>query len=113
MVFSSALGLIIFDIFISISEDDITDILFLAIMLLLIFSFISIILSSGSQLFYLVSNTSSDDMSLRLVIFDLVNNSLCVLRVFVCLVRFVFYDIQVETVDLLWHYGNSVNFDNI
>jgi hypothetical protein len=40
---------------------------------------------------------------------DALNNALCALRIFFCWVRYLFYDFQVEAVDLTFHYTDVAN----
>ena len=42
------------------------------------------------------------------MISDVVNVALCLLRVVFCWVRYIFYDLQVELVDLSLHYTDEV-----
>jgi hypothetical protein len=44
-----------------------------------------------------------------MVLTDVVTNVLCVLRVFFCWVRYIFYDLQVEAVDFAFHYTDATN----
>ena len=43
------------------------------------------------------------------VLFDILNNFLSVLRIFLCWIRYIFYDIQVETIDFSFHYIDYSN----
>lgn len=40
---------------------------------------------------------------------DVLTNFLCALRIFFCWVRYLFYDFQVEAVDLAFHYTDVAN----
>jgi len=66
------------------------------------------------QYFYSMSNTSNGDVSVRLLFFDILNNFLGILRIFLCWTRYIFYDIQVEMIDFSFHYidYNNENYLN-
>lgn len=103
-----SVGFIFFDIFVSFGEEDVIDSLNYLILLFVILTFVFLILAVDVQYFFMVSNAGGD-LTLRVIVFDLVNNVLCALRVFFCWVRYIFYDLQVELVDLSFHYTDSVN----
>ena len=103
-----SVGFIFFDIFVSFAEEDVVDALNYLILIFILLTFIFLLLATDIQYFYMVSNAGGD-LTLRIVIFDLVNNILCALRVFFCWVRYIFYDLQVELVDLSFHYTDAVN----
>lgn len=103
-----SVGFIFFDIFVSFGEEDVVDSLNYLILLFVILTFVFLILAVDVQYFFMVSNAGGD-LTLRVIAFDLVNNVLCALRVFFCWVRYIFYDLQVELVDLSFHYTDSVN----
>jgi hypothetical protein len=71
--------------------------------------FFFLILGSDVQYYYMISSISNGDLTLRVIIFDIINNFLCVLRIFFCWVRYIFYDLQVELVDFSFHYTDSTN----
>ena len=56
-----------------------------------------------------MSNTSNGDITIRLLFFDILNNFLSILRIFLCWTRYIFYDIQVETIDFSFHYIDHSN----
>jgi hypothetical protein len=111
--FSFCLGFLIFDIFMCSADEDVTDVFsyFMLVFVFLLFFFL--ILNIDVQYFYMISNISGGDLTTRVVIFDVINNFLCVLRIFFCWVRYIFYDIQVELVDFSFHYTDSVNDLNL
>jgi len=78
-----AVGFIFFDIFVSFGEEDVIDSLNYLILLFVILTFVFLILAVDVQYFFMVSNAGGD-LTLRVIIFDLVNNILCALRVFFC-----------------------------
>jgi Ca2+/Na+ antiporter len=104
-----AAGLLLFDIFISLSEDDPTDTLGYGVLILVIATFALWGLSVDVQAYYTLCCVGSGDLTTRVVLTDMLNNFLCVLRIFFCWVRYLFYDFQVEAVDLAFHYTDVAN----
>jgi len=106
---SLGVGLILFDVFISLSEDDPTDTLGYGVLLLVIATFALWGLSVDVQAYYTLCCVGSGDLTTRLILTDMLNNFLCVLRIFFCWVRYLFYDFQVEAVDMAFHYTDVAN----
>ena len=77
-------GLLLFDIFVSLSEDDPTDTLGYGILLLVIATFALWGLSVDIQAYYTLCCVGSGDLTTRLILTDVLNNFLCVLRIFFC-----------------------------
>lgn len=102
-------GLLLFDIFVSLSEDDPTDTLGYGILILVIATFALWGLSVDVQAYYTLCCVGSGDLTARLILTDVLNNFLCVLRIFFCWVRYLFYDFQVEAVDMAFHYTDVAN----
>jgi hypothetical protein len=102
-------GLLLFDIFVSLSEDDPTDTLGYGILILVIATFALWGLSVDVQAYYTLCCVGSGDLTTRLILTDVLNNFLCVLRIFFCWVRYLFYDFQVEAVDMAFHYTDVAN----
>lgn len=103
-----SVGFIFFDIFVSFAEEDVVDSLNYMILLFILLTFAFLIIAVDIQYFFMISNTGGD-LTLRVVLFDLINNLLGALRVFFCWIRYVFYDLQVELVDMAFQYTDSVN----
>jgi len=61
-------------------------------------------LAADVQFYFLISSISGGELTLRILYTDIVNNALCLLRVFFCWIRYIFYDLQAELVDLAFHY---------
>lgn len=61
------------------------------------------------QAYYTLCCVGSGDLTTRVILTDMLNNFLCVLRIFFCWVRYLFYDFQVEAVDLAFHYTDVAN----
>lgn len=81
---TTALGFIVFDIFLCISEEDVTDVFSLLMLCFVFYLFAFLILGIDVQYYYMISSVSSGDLLARVIIFDVVNNFLCVLRIFFC-----------------------------
>jgi hypothetical protein len=81
---SLCLGFIIFDIFSCIVEEDVTDVFFYLMFCLVFGLFLFLTISVDVQYHYMISSTSAGDLSTRVIIFDIINNFLCVLRIFFC-----------------------------
>lgn len=77
-------GLLLFDVFVSLSEDDPTDTLGYGILILVIATFALWGLSVDVQAYYTLCCVGSGDLTTRLVLTDMLNNFLCVLRIFFC-----------------------------
>lgn len=103
-----SVGFVFFDIFVSFAEDDVIDTLNYLILIFIILTFVFLIIAIDVQYFFMISNTGGD-LTFRVIIFDLINNLLGALRVFFCWIRYVFYDLQVELVDMAFQYTDSVN----
>ena len=107
--FTLFLGFIFFDIFISFNEDDFLDSFVFFFIILFIFTFFFFFIFLDVQYFYLISSTSNGSYLIRSLIFDIINNLLCILRILICVVRYVSYDLQVEVLDLSFHYIDNNN----
>lgn len=101
-------GFIFFDIFVSFAEDDVVDTLNYLILIFVILTFVFLLIAVDVQYFFMISNAGGD-ITFRVICFDLINNLLCALRVFFCWIRYIFYDLQVELVDMTFQYTDSVN----
>lgn len=107
--FTFCLGFVIFDIFSSAIEEDVTDVFFYFMLCFVLVLFVFLIGGIDVQYFYMISSTSAGDLTTRVVVFDVINNFLCVLRIFFCWVRYIFYDLQVELIDFAFHYTDAIN----
>ena len=77
-------GRLLFDVFVSLSEDDPTDTLGYGVLILVIATFALWGLSVDVQAYYTLCCVGSGDLTTRLVLTDMLNNFLCVLRIFFC-----------------------------
>jgi len=78
------LGFLVFDIFISIADEDITDVFSFFMLGFVIILFFFLVLGSDVQYYYMISSISNGDLTLRVICFDVINNFLCILRIFFC-----------------------------
>lgn len=101
-------GFIFFDIFVSFAEDDVVDTLNYLILIFVILTFVFLLIAVDVQYFFMISNAGGD-ITFRVICFDLINNLLCALRIFFCWIRYIFYDLQVELVDMTFQYTDSIN----
>lgn len=101
--------LAIFDVFVAASEDDVVDAAAYAVFGAVALALLALAVVIDVQYCYMVSGVGGSDPLLRVLAADVANNALCALRVFFCWVRYVFYDMQVELVDLSAHYTDPAN----
>jgi len=99
-----ALGFVFFDMFVSLAEDDSLESLSYIFASVIFCAVFLLFLATDVQFYFLVSSISGGELTLRTIYTDIVNNGLCLLRVFFCWVRYIFYDLQAELVDLAFHY---------
>lgn len=83
-LFSFFLGFLVFDIFISASDEDITDVFSYFMLGFVVLLFFFLILGTDIQYYYMISSISNGDLTLRVICFDVINNFLCILRIFFC-----------------------------
>lgn len=112
-MFTMFLGFIVFDIFLNFVEDDFLDAFYVILGVLVVTTFINLIFSIDIQYFYMVSSVSSGSFSIRTFTFDIINNTLGVLRIVICLIRYLAYDLQVEFIDFTFHFNDNYNDLNI
>jgi hypothetical protein len=98
------LGFLAFDAFVNLPEDDTLEAVSYAFGGILALTLLLLNLGVDLQYYYLISCISGAELTLRTIYTDLINNGLCLLRIFFCWVRYVFYDLQSELVDFAFHY---------
>jgi hypothetical protein len=96
-------ALVGFDFFLAFVEDDPTEIFSFLVLALAIAGGLGLVLAFDIQYFYMVSALGGANAAL-VAFNDLVANALCVLRIFLCWTRYIFYDFQVEALDWTFHY---------
>jgi len=99
-----ALGFVFFDMFVSLAEDDSLEALSYVFASVIVCAVVLLFLAADVQFYFLISSISGGELTLRILYTDIVNNALCLLRVFFCWIRYIFYDLQAELVDLAFHY---------
>jgi hypothetical protein len=99
-----ALGFVFFDMFVSLAEDDSLEALSYVFASVIVCAVVLLFLAADVQFYFLISSISGGELTLRILYTDIVNNALCLLRVFFCWIRYLFYDLQAELVDLAFHY---------
>lgn len=99
-----ALGFILFDAFVTLAEDDVLEAVSYAFVGVIGLAIALLALAVDLHYYYMISSISGGELTLRVLYADLVNNALCLLRIFFCWVRYLFYDLQAELVDLSFHY---------
>jgi hypothetical protein len=82
--FSFFLGFIVFDIFICSVDEDVTDVFSYFMVTFVVLLFFFLILGTDVQYYYMISSVSSGDLTTRVIAFDVINNFLCILRIFFC-----------------------------
>ena len=102
-----ALGLICFDFFLAFTEEDPTEVFSFLVLALALAGGFGLIFALDVQYFYMVSALGGGNAGL-VAFNDLVANALCVLRIFLCWTRYIFYDFQVEALDWTFHYVEGV-----
>jgi hypothetical protein len=99
-----ALGFIFFDMFVTLAEDDSLEALSYVFASVIVCAVVLLFLAADVQFYFLISSISGGELTLRVLYTDIVNNGLCLLRIFFCWIRYLFYDLQAELVDLAFHY---------
>jgi len=92
-----------FDFFLAFVEDDPTEVFSCLVLALAVAGGLGLVLAFDVQYFYMVSALGGGNAAL-VAFNDLVANALCVLRIFLCWTRYIFYDFQVEALDWTFHY---------
>lgn len=99
-----SLGLVAFDMFVTLAEDDVLEAVSYVFGCIIGLAVVLLVVAVDLQYYYMVSAVSGGEATLRLLYSDFVNNALCLLRVFFCWIRYLFYDLQAELVDFAFHY---------
>lgn len=104
---TAAIGLCAFDAFVTLAEDDVLEAVSYVFGCIIALAVFLLLLAIDVQYYYMVSAISGGEATLRLLYADIVNNGLCLLRVFFCWIRYLFYDLQSELVDFTFHYTET------
>lgn len=106
---TSACLLLIFDIIAATFDEDIADMAFCLVFFFVFTTVIGFMYGVGFVKAYAsLSPVSNGESSKRLYLSDIINVFLCLLRVFLCWTRYIFYDLQVEHVDMALNYTDEV-----
>jgi len=103
-VLTFMVGFIVFDVFVTLAEDDVLEAISYVFAGIICLAVILLALAVDLQYYYLISSISGGEQTLRVLYTDIVNNILCLLRIFFCWIRYLFYDLQAELVDFSFHY---------
>jgi hypothetical protein len=100
---SVVLAFVFFDFFLAFTEEDPTEVFSVLFLALFLAGGFGLIFAFDLQYFYMVSSFGGANVIFEFFN-DLIANFLCFLRVFLCWIRFIFYDLQVEGLDFVFHY---------
>lgn len=102
----------LFELFLSFISDEFGDTIivnvFMFTVLSLLLNFIGV---SALKFFSLLSTTSASFSNIRFFLTDVLNHGLCVVRIVMCALRYILYDMQVELIDISLQYTDSLYFD--
>ena len=101
------IGAILFDFVAALSEEDIFDNAGLILLIGLGLGAMFVLLLVDIQYFFTASAASSSEITLRLIYTDFINNLLCCTRVIFCWIRYLFYELQSELVDMTLFYAET------
>lgn len=108
-LFSVSLGLLFFDLLLTFAEDDAMENILWALLSWTVLSFIGVYLSVDLFHLFVIAGAGSNTKFLRALYDDILFNSLAFLRLFVCWLRFLFYDFQAEQLDIVLQQSTFVN----
>lgn len=77
-------GFILFDAFVTLAEDDLFEAISYVFVSIIALAVVLLSVAVDIQYYYLISSISGGELTLRIIYADLVNNALCLLRVFFC-----------------------------
>ena len=100
-------GYVVFDMFVIMAEDDMLEAVSYVFGGIIVAALALLALAVDVQYYFMISAISGGEATLRVFYTDIVNNGLCLLRVFFCWVRYLFYDLQAELVDFAFHYTET------
>ena len=108
-----SLGFLLFDAFVTLNEEDIFEGISYGFFSAIVLAMFFLALAIDIQYYYLISAISGGELSVRVIYSDILNNALCLLRIFFCWVRYLFYDLQSELIDLAFHYTEFAENDSL
>ena len=93
---------------VSAGADDLVDSAIFVVLALVLVTLAASLTSLALLLLYSISAASGGEVWRKAALADSLNVLLCALRIVLCWARYIFYDIQVEVVDLALHYTDEV-----
>jgi len=109
---SSYIIVSVFFFVLSFSDEDISDLVLLLIFLFLIFLLYGLVLSLGFiKCYYFLNSNNSGYVFKKKIFDDIINLNLSLLRIFVCWIRYIFYDLQVDFIDMVLIYTEDINYE--
>jgi len=103
-----SISLLIFDSISVTIEDDILDSAALIVLIFCITVIIFVFFSLGISFLYTFTLATTTTTLKKTTITDLINIMLCFLRIILCWTRYIFYDIQLESIDMALQYTDEV-----
>ena len=104
-VLALTLGFVVFDGVLALAEDDVFDNVGSLLLVCFGVAMSLTILGVDVQFFYMNNSASNGEISLRVVYNDILHNGLCFTRILFCWIRYLFYDLQAELVDMTFHFA--------
>lgn len=101
------LGFIVFDAVLALSEDDLFDNVGYLLLACAGITACLTLVGIDIQYFLMTSGASSGEPRVRVLYVDLLNNVLSMTRILFCWLRYLFYDLQAELVDMVFHYAET------
>lgn len=90
-------------------EEELFDAAALGVLVVVVIVIACVVLSVGSAVAYSLTPVSGGESLRRLGFADLMNFVLCVVRIFLCWIRYLFYDTQVEWSDMVLGHTDEVS----
>ena len=79
-----SLGFLLFDAFVTLNEEDIFEGISYGFFSAIVLAMFFLALAIDIQYYYLISAISGGELSVRVIYSDILNNALCLLRIFFC-----------------------------
>lgn len=108
-VLTLTLGFIVFDAVLALSEDDLFDNVGYVLLAVMAVAIALTVLGVDVQYFFMSSGASSGETTARLIYGDVLHNVLCLTRILFCWIRYLFYDLQGELVDVAFHFAETAD----
>lgn len=92
----------------AVSNDDFVDSAFIIVLVFILFTVLLSSLCLSIFIGFGLSPASRGESLFRVLVNDVQNIVLCLLRVFLCWTRYIFYDAQVEFVDIALQHSDEI-----